>query len=91
MRFYIVPNPNRVEAWDALIKARIAGKVRAIGVSNFTAEHLQEIIDKTGVSPALDQIEFHPYLMQPTITRACRKHGVAVEAWSPLMQGNFNF
>ena len=83
------PATNRVEAWDALIKARTAGKVRAIGVSNFTAEHLQEIIDKTGVSPALNQIEFHPYLMQATITQACVKHNIAVEAWSPLMQGNF--
>ena len=83
------PADNRVDAWRALIKAREAGKVRAIGVSNFTAEHLQEIIDETGVVPALNQIEFHPYLTQPDITEACKKHDIAVEAWSPLMQGNF--
>ena len=83
------PVNNRVEAWQSLIRSREAGKARAIGVSNFTAEQLQELIDKTGVVPVLNQIEFHPYLTQPSITEACRKHNIAVEAWSPLMQGNF--
>jgi 2,5-diketo-D-gluconate reductase A len=83
------PAEGRVDAWRDLIEARKAGKVRAIGVSNFTAVHLQELIDETGVIPVLNQIEYHPYLTQPGITEACHKHSVAVEAWSPLMQGKF--
>ena len=83
------PADNRVEAWQALIKARSEGKAKSIGVSNFTAEHLQELVDQTGVVPVINQIEYHPYLTQPSITKACKKHGIAVEAWSPLMQGHF--
>ena len=83
------PADNRVEAWQALIKARSEGRANSIGVSNFTAEHLQELVDQTDVVPVLNQIEFHPYLTQPSITEACYKHGITVEAWSPLMQGHF--
>ena len=81
------PADGRVAAWEALIEAREAGLVRSIGVSNFMAEHLDELVAETSVVPVLNQIEHHPLLTQPAIREACERHGVAVEAWSPLMQG----
>ena len=83
------PAEGRIAAWEALIEAREAGLVRSIGVSNFTAEHLDELVAETSVVPALNQIEHHPLLTQPAIREACERHGIAVEAWSPLMQGKF--
>lgn len=83
------PAEGRVAAWRALIEAREAGLVRAIGVSNFRPEHLDELVAETGVVPVLNQIEHHPLLTQPDIRDACARHGIAVEAWSPLMQGRF--
>ena len=81
------PTEGRVAAWQALIDAREAGLVRSIGVSNFLPEHLDELVAETSVVPALNQIEHHPLLTQPAIRAACERHGIAVEAWSPLMQG----
>ncbi len=81
------PVDNRLKAWEDLVALRERGLVRSIGVSNFTAAHLEELIDASGVPPALDQIEFHPFLQQLPIVEACRRHKVAISAWSPLMQG----
>ena len=83
------PVNGRIDAWQALEAARKAGKVRSIGVSNFTAVHLDELVKQTSVVPCLNQIEHHPYLTQSGITQACQQHQIAVEAWSPLMQGKF--
>ena len=83
------PVEGRVAAWRALVEAREAGLARSIGVSNFLPEHLDEIAPATGEVPALNQIEHHPWLTQAPIREACERHGVAVEAWSPLMQGRF--
>ena len=83
------PADGRVDAWRALIEAREAGRVRAIGVSNFLPEHLDELVEQTSVTPTINQIEHHPLLTQPEIRAACERHGIAVEAWSPLMQGKF--
>ena len=83
------PAEGRVDAWRALIGARDAGLATSIGVSNFLPEHLDELAAETGVVPALNQIEHHPWLTQQAIREACERHGVAVEAWSPLMQGRF--
>ena len=83
------PAEGRVDAWRALIEAREAGRVRSIGVSNFLPEHLDELVAETGVVPSLNQIEHHPLLTQPAIREACARHGIAVEAWSPIMQGKF--
>jgi len=83
------PTEGRNIAWQALIEARKAGLVRSIGVSNFLPEHLDELVGETGVVPALNQIEHHPWLNQADIKLACKRHGIAVEAWSPLMQGRF--
>ena len=73
-----------VETWQALIEAREAGLARAIGVSNFQPAHLRRIIDETGVTPAVNQIELHPYLVQAELRREHAERGIVTEAWSPL-------
>jgi 2,5-diketo-D-gluconate reductase A len=76
-----------VETWQALVELQAEGRSRAIGVSNFTEEHLQRVIDETGVTPAINQIELHPYLRQAGLRRFHEEHGIVTEAWSPLAQG----
>jgi 2,5-diketo-D-gluconate reductase A len=84
------PAPGRghyVEAWKALVEAQKEGLARAIGVSNFQASHLRDVIDATGVTPAVNQIELHPYLTQHGLRREHADRGIVTEAWSPLAQG----
>jgi diketogulonate reductase-like aldo/keto reductase len=82
------PMYNRyVESWKALEKLYSQKLVRAIGVSNFEPEHLDNILEQCEITPAVNQIEFHPYLTQSTLLDYCSKKGIIVEAWSPLMQG----
>ncbi|WP_062228364.1 aldo/keto reductase [Aureimonas frigidaquae] len=84
------PSPRRdlyVETWRALIRLREEGRVRSIGVSNFTAEHLDRIISETGVTPVLNQIELHPRFQQAALSEANRERDVLTQAWSPLGQG----
>lgn len=75
------------ESWKALVQLRQQGRVRSIGVSNFSPPHLQRVIDETGVVPAVNQIELHPRFAQKTLRAAHAQHGVVTEAWSPLGQG----
>ncbi|WP_291057096.1 aldo/keto reductase [Herbiconiux sp.] len=85
------PNPSvgrYVEAWEALVHAREQGLVRSIGVSNFTPGQLEEIIAATGVTPAVNQIELHPYFPQVELRAANAALGIVTEAWSPLGKGN---
>ncbi|MEJ8305953.1 aldo/keto reductase [Saccharibacillus sacchari] len=89
---YIVhwPNPKQgkyVEAWQALIEAKKRGYVRSIGVSNFLPEHLDVIVNETGVAPSLNQVELHPYFEQALQREANAKHGTVTESWSPLGRG----
>jgi diketogulonate reductase-like aldo/keto reductase len=84
------PAPGKdlyVQAWQALIEAQQEGLTRAIGVSNFQPEHLRRIIDETGVTPAVNQIELHPYLQQHGLRREHADRGIVTEAWSPLAKG----
>ncbi len=84
------PRPSEdlyVETWKALIEAQKAGLARSIGVSNFQPAHLERIIAETGVTPAVNQIELHPYLTQPGLRREHADRGIVTEAWSPLAQG----
>lgn len=81
------PNPGvgtYVEAWRALIEARECGLVRHIGVSNFLPEHLARIEDETGVRPAVNQIELHPFFPQEEALDFHRGRGIITEAWSPV-------
>ena len=85
------PLPKRglyVEAWQALVTAQKMGLIRSIGVSNFEPEHLDKIIEKTGVTPAVNQIEIHPYWVQERMVRANEQRGIVSEAWSPLGRGS---
>ncbi|MGG5370589.1 aldo/keto reductase [Enterococcus sp. AZ196] len=85
------PLPKRglyVEAWQALVTAQKMGLIRSIGVSNFEPEHLDKIIEKTGMTPAVNQIEIHPYWVQERMVRANEQRGIVSEAWSPLGRGS---
>jgi len=76
-----------VETWGAFIELQQEGLVRAIGVSNFEPEHLERVIAETGVTPAINQVELHPYFQQAGLRREHERLDVATEAWSPLGQG----
>ena len=85
---WAVPSQGQyVEAWKALIELQQRGLVRAIGVSNYPAEQLQEIIETTGVAPAIHQIELHPYFQQRELREIHAQHGILTESWGPLGQG----
>jgi len=76
-----------VETWQAFIELQSAGYVRAIGVSNFQPEHLDRVIAETGVVPAINQVELHPYFQQAGLRHEHDEHDIVTEAWSPLGQG----
>lgn len=76
-----------VGAWRALREIRDEGRVRAIGVCNFPAEHLQRLYDETQEWPAINQIELHPYLQQADLRAFHAGRGILTEAWSPLASG----
>jgi diketogulonate reductase-like aldo/keto reductase len=78
---------KRLDSWRALEKLHADGKVRAIGISNFMASHIEELMGKAKVTPAIDQIEMTPFLQQREARAACKQHGIAVEAYSPLTRG----
>ena len=83
-----MPKEDRyVKTWRALEHLYAEGKTRAIGVSNFHIPHLERILAEGSIVPAVNQIELHPFLSQEAIRDFCRKHGIVVEAWSPLMKG----
>ncbi|MFJ3336934.1 aldo/keto reductase [Streptomyces sp. NPDC086766] len=76
-----------VDTYKALEKLLADGRTRAIGVSNFLPEHLERLIDRTSIVPAVNQIELHPHLQQPAARAFHAERGIATEAWSPLGQG----
>jgi diketogulonate reductase-like aldo/keto reductase len=78
---------NYLETWRAFIELRDEGLIRAIGVSNFNPAHLHRIIAETGETPAINQVELHPYFQQAGLRREHEDLGIVTEAWSPLAQG----
>jgi 2,5-diketo-D-gluconate reductase A len=81
------PNPSvdkYVDTWRAMIELRETGRVRSIGVSNFTEAMLARLIDETGVTPAVNQVELHPYFPQKALRQFHAEHGIRTESWSPL-------
>lgn len=76
-----------VDTWKALIELQKRGRVKSIGVSNFTKEGLQRLIDETGVVPVINQIELHPFFNQAELRAFNNSLGVLTQAWSPLGQG----
>ena len=84
------PVPQRnlyVETWQTLIALHDDGRARSIGVSNFEVEHLERIIEATGVVPAVNQVELHPRFQQRELRRFHAARGILTEAWSPLGRG----
>ncbi|MDJ0276328.1 aldo/keto reductase [Sphingomonas sp. 2R-10] len=83
-----MPSHDRyVETWQALVRLREEGRVASIGVSNFSPDHLDRIVDATGVVPALNQIELHPTFQQRKARAAHERLGIVTQSWSPLGQG----
>jgi 2,5-diketo-D-gluconate reductase A len=77
-----------VESWRGLTELRGHAALRSIGVSNFSSSQLARIIDETGVTPAVNQVELHPYVQQAKLRRDHAERGIATEAWAPLGQGD---
>lgn len=85
------PNPSvgrYVDAWRAMVQLQRDGRIRSVGVSNFAPEHITRVADETGVVPAVNQIEMHPYFPQVEQRAFHEQHGIVTEAWSPLGKRN---
>jgi 2,5-diketo-D-gluconate reductase A len=82
------PKPDHTrDTWRAMEEIKASGKARAIGVSNFLPEHLDQLFEHATVTPSINQIEFHPHLQSPRLIEYCAEHEIVVEAWSPLKAG----
>lgn len=79
-----------METWEALEELYEKKLVRAIGVSNFLQHHLETLIDRKGIVPMVNQVEFHPYLVQPDLLKYCKRNDIQFEAWAPIMKGKVN-
>jgi methylglyoxal/glyoxal reductase len=75
------------DTWRALEDLYKQGRVRAIGISNFLKHHLIDLMQSAEIIPMVNQMEFHPYLVQQDLIDFCSCHDIQYEAWSPLMQG----
>jgi 2,5-diketo-D-gluconate reductase A len=77
-----------VSTWRVLEEFKADGRARSIGVSNFQVGHLQRLNDEAEVVPAVNQIELHPYFQNREVAAYCEQNGIAIEAWSPIAQGD---
>ncbi|MGA8944273.1 MAG: aldo/keto reductase [Thermoactinomyces sp.] len=77
------------ETWKAMEKLYKEGLVKVIGVSNFQIHHLKDLLSDAEIRPMVNQVEFHPYLTQKELLAFCKEEQIQMEAWSPLMQGQF--
>ncbi|TXK76809.1 aldo/keto reductase [Paenibacillus sp. N3.4] len=75
------------EAWRALETLYREKRVKAIGVSNFQIHHLEDLMKDAEFKPMVNQVELHPYLIQPELMPFCKEQNIQLEAWSPFMQG----
>ena len=75
---------NLIKSWRAMEELYHAGKIRAIGVSNFLPHHIENLMQNAKVTPAVDQLEYHPGYTQQAAVDYCRKNQILVEAWSPI-------
>lgn len=76
-----------VETFESIARLQGMGQIASIGVANFYEEVLEDLIDKTGITPVLNQVELHPGFTQPELREFHHKHGIVTEAWSPLARG----
>lgn len=75
------------KSWKAMEEIYASGKAKAIGVSNFMIVHLEALLPDVNVVPAVNQVEFHPQLMQPDLLNLCKEQKIQLEAWSPIIKG----
>jgi len=78
---------DRLDSWKALVQLQKEGVCRAVGVSNYTVRHLEELRTHSSVLPAVNQVEFHPFVFNPDLLSYCERLGIRLEAWSPLTRG----
>ena len=78
---------KRNESWKAMEKLYEQGKCRAIGVSNYTIRHLEELFNTSSVVPAVNQVEFNPFVFQPDLLNFCNEHNILLEAYTPIARG----
>lgn len=76
-----------VATWEYVCELQVIGSVREVGVSNFTHAHLSQVIQATGVTPAVNQVEINPYLTQASLREFHARAGIVTQAWSPLARG----
>lgn len=80
------PTAANVAVWQAMVELQQSGVVRSVGTSNFKEHHIDEIVNTSGVLPAVNQVEFHPLFQQPALQAYCKGKGIRLQAWSPLMR-----
>jgi 2,5-diketo-D-gluconate reductase A len=78
-----------VDTWKQFVGFVEEGTARSIGVSNFQVNHLEDVIEATGVTPAVNQVELHPIFQQAELRAFHREHGIVTESWGPLGQGKY--
>lgn len=81
---------RRLETYKALQESRAAGKIRTVGVSNYNIHHLEEIREAGMETPAVNQVELHPFCQQRPIVEYCKEHGIVVQAYCPLVRGKMD-
>ena len=85
------PQPETTfETWRAMEELYEKGKIRAIGVSNFMIPHLKRLMENSRIKPMVNQVEFHPELVQPELLQFCNENQIQMEAWRPIMKGRVN-
>ncbi|PCH34577.1 Aldo/keto reductase [Wolfiporia cocos MD-104 SS10] len=80
----------RLATYRALLEARNAGKIKTVGVSNYGVKHLEEIREAGLETPAINQIELHPFCQQKPIVAYCKERGIVIQAYCPLVRGSFD-
>jgi diketogulonate reductase-like aldo/keto reductase len=78
---------TRRPAWRLMEKLYNDGRAKAIGVSNYTVAHLEELLKESSIKPAINQVELHVFLQQPQLVKYCQDHDIVVQAYSPLAHG----
>jgi diketogulonate reductase-like aldo/keto reductase len=78
---------RRHDTWRAMERILADGRAQAVGVSNYTVRHLDELLARASEPPAVNQVEYHPFLHQAPLLDHCRRHGIQLEAYGPLVRG----
>lgn len=82
------PTPDNLRVWREMEKLQRQKTVKSIGVSNFLPHHIDELLSRCEIVPAVNQVELHPFFQQKELRAYCASKKIAVAAWSPFMRGN---